>query len=122
MDTFSDHRNILESDVNTVVVAIPVSTHHRLAMEVLRAGKLLLVERLLATVNAAQVNLGLLQPDTKVVWDLAPHNVLILLAIRNLDPIRVSAGGKTYIRREPIEVVYLTLSFPREILANFRLA
>ena len=168
--TFSDHRKILDSDVDAVVVATPVSTHHRLAMEVLRAGKHLLVEKPLAAtveeateiaetasqlgliamvghtfqhnpavkvvaqviesgelgdiyyVDAARVNLGLLQPDINVIWDLAPHDVSILLDILNLDPVRVSARGEAYIRREPVEVAYLTLSFPGDILASLRLS
>ena len=167
---FSDHRKVLDSEVDAVVVATPVSTHHRLVMEVLRAGKHLLVEKPLAAtveeateiaetarqlgliamvghtfqhnpavkmvaqviesgelgdiyyVDAARVNLGLLQPDINVVWDLAPHDVSILLEILNLDPVRVSARGEAYIRREPVEVAYLTLSFPGEVLASLRLS
>lgn len=168
--TYSDHRKILDSDVDAIVVATPVSTHHRLAMEVLRAGKHLLVEKPLAAtveeateiaetarqlgliamvghtfqhnpavkmvaeviesgelgdiyyVDAARVNLGLLQPDINVVWDLAPHDISILLDILGSDPVRVSARGEAYIRREPVEVAYLTLSFPGEVLANLRLS
>lgn len=170
VSTFSDHRKILDSEVDAVVVATPVSTHHRLAMEVLRAGKHLLVEKPLAAtveeateiaetarqlglvamvghtfqhnpavkmvaqliesgelgdiyyVDAARVNLGLLQPDINVVWDLAPHDISILLDILNSDPVRVSARGGAYIRRKPIEVAYLTLSFPGEVLASLRLS
>jgi predicted dehydrogenase len=40
-----DHRELLASDVDAVVIATPVSTHHPLAMEALRAGKHVLVEK-----------------------------------------------------------------------------
>jgi predicted dehydrogenase len=43
-----DHRDILNSDVDGVVIATPVSTHRRLALEALRAGKHVLVEKPLA--------------------------------------------------------------------------
>jgi predicted dehydrogenase len=41
-------REALESDVDAVVIATPVLTHHRLALEALRAGKHVLVEKPLA--------------------------------------------------------------------------
>ena len=43
-----DFRDILNSDVDGVVIATPVSMHHRLAIEALRAGKHVLVEKPLA--------------------------------------------------------------------------
>jgi predicted dehydrogenase len=43
-----DYRDILNSDVDGVVIATPVSVHHRLATEALRAGKHVLVEKPLA--------------------------------------------------------------------------
>ena len=43
-----DYHELLASDVDAVVVATPVSTHHRLALEALRAGKHVLVEKPLA--------------------------------------------------------------------------
>jgi predicted dehydrogenase len=43
-----DYRDLLDSQVDAVVIATPVSTHHRLAMDCLRAGKSVLVEKPLA--------------------------------------------------------------------------
>ena len=65
-------------------------------------------------INATRANLGLLQPDINVVWDLAPHDVSILLHILGSEPFQVSASGQVYIqRRQGIhEVAYLTLYFP----------
>jgi len=43
-----NHRDILAADVDAVVIATPVSTHHRLGIEALRAGKHVLIEKPLA--------------------------------------------------------------------------
>ena len=164
--------DLLASDVDAIVVATPVSTHHRLAMAALRAGKHVLVEKPLAAsetdameiaetaerrhlaamvghtfqynaavnkvrelicandlgqvyyINATRVNLGLLQPDINVIWDLAPHDISILLHVLGSNPYQVSASGQVYIqRRQHIhEVAYLTLYFPSSILANVRVS
>ncbi len=75
-------------------------------------------------INATRVNLGLLQPDINVIWDLAPHDISILLHILGTDPFQVSATGQVYIqKRQRIhEVAYLTLYFPGGILANVRVS
>ena len=170
--TTQDHHEVLASDVDAVVIATPVSTHHPLAMEALRAGKHVLVEKPLADsavhameiaeradqygraamvghtfqynpavtvvrdliasgelgqvyyINATRVNLGLLQPDINVMWDLAPHDISILLHILGSEPFQVSAMGQVYIqkRKRIHEVAYLTLHFPSGILANIRVS
>lgn len=43
-----DYRDLLASDIDAVVIATPVSTHHCLALEALRAGKHVLVEKPIA--------------------------------------------------------------------------
>jgi predicted dehydrogenase len=75
-------------------------------------------------INATRANLGLLQPDINVVWDLAPHDVSILLHILGADPFQVSASGQVYIQRRKAihEVAYLTFYFPSHILANVRVS
>jgi predicted dehydrogenase len=167
-----DHRQVLASDVDAVVLATPVATHYTLAMEALRAGKHALVEKPLATswaqaceiaetadrlglaamvghtfqhnpavnavrdliaagelgqvyyASATRVNLGLLQPDINVMWDLAPHDVSILLHVLRTVPLTVSASGEAYVQRERRihDVAYLTLHFPGATMANIRVS
>lgn len=73
-------------------------------------------------INTVRVNLGLLQPDINVVWDLAPHEISILLYILDNDPTDVKADGETYIRcgQQIHEVAYLTMHFPENITVNSR--
>ena len=75
-------------------------------------------------INATRASLGLLQPDVNVIWDLAPHDVSILLHILRSEPFQVSAQGQVYIqKRQSIhEVAYITLYFPSGILANVRVS
>lgn len=73
-------------------------------------------------INATRVNLGIFQPDINVVWDLAPHDVSILLFILGMLPVNVSARGGAYVQRRIHDVAYLTLQFPNEILADVRVS
>ncbi len=75
-------------------------------------------------INATRANLGLLQPDINVMWDLAPHDISILLHVLGDEPFQVSASGEAFIRpRQRLhEVAYLTLHFPHHILANIRVS
>ncbi len=75
-------------------------------------------------INATRVNLGLLQPDINVMWDLAPHDLSILCYILNDDPIKVSALGSAYVNKSDHldEVVYITLRFRNDMIANLRVS
>jgi predicted dehydrogenase len=69
-------------------------------------------------VDAARLNLGLFQPDINVVWDLAPHDISILHYILGMEPVAVSARGKSYVRPGVEDVAYVELIFPQDIVAN----
>ena len=167
-----DYHEVLESDAQAVVIATPVFAHHQQAMQALRAGKHVLVEKPLAAtsqqaveiartadrlglvamvghtfqynpavnavrdliadgelgdvyyINATRANLGLLQPDVNVIWDLAPHDVSILLHLLGVAPVQASAQGQVYIQKDRglHEVAYVGLEFPDGTLANLRLS
>jgi predicted dehydrogenase len=72
--------------------------------------------------NATRVNLGLLQPDINVMWDLGPHDISMIKFILGADPVTVSAHGTTYIntKRRLHEVVYMNMFFEGGIMANLR--
>lgn len=74
--------------------------------------------------NSTRANLGLLQPDINVMWDLAPHDISMLRFILGVDPVKVSARGAVYINTYSNlhEIVYMTLVFEGGILANLRLS
>ena len=74
--------------------------------------------------NSTRANLGLLQADINVMWDLAPHDISILLFILGRSPVSVSARGAIYINtpKKLHEVVYLSLFFEGSLMANLRLS
>lgn len=74
--------------------------------------------------NATRVNLGLLQRDINVMWDLAPHDLSIISFILDQDPIKASAIGGVYVSKSGglPEVVYLTLRYRNDVIANLRVS
>ncbi len=74
--------------------------------------------------NSTRVNLGLLQPDINVMWDLAPHDLSILNHILDDDPVKVSALGSVYVNksRNLPEVVYINLRYKNDMIANLRVS
>jgi predicted dehydrogenase len=73
-------------------------------------------------VDTARLNLGLFQRDINVIWDLAPHDLSILLHVLQREPLAVSARGGAHIHYGVHDVVFLELLFPDNILANVHLS
>ncbi|RPJ50267.1 MAG: gfo/Idh/MocA family oxidoreductase, partial [Chloroflexi bacterium] len=69
-------------------------------------------------IDAARLNLGLFQRDSNVVWDLAPHDIAILLYLLGNDPISVIAHGQSSIMDGVHDLAYMNLVFPNNILAH----
>lgn len=89
--------------------------------EAVRKVKSLLDEGLLGDlyyVNTQRLNLGLFQNDANVIWDLAPHDISILLYL--LDgamPRGVRAVGGAHINPRVEDVATITLDFDRGLIA-----
>lgn len=71
-------------------------------------------------VDSVRINLGLVQPDVDVFWDLAPHDLSILDFILpgGLVPTGVSAQGADPIGAGQSCVGYLTLPLPDGAIAH----
>jgi predicted dehydrogenase len=69
-------------------------------------------------VRSERVNLGLFQKDINVLWDLAPHDVSILLYILRAMPTHVSAIGSAHVTEGVEDVAILTLEFGPALMAN----
>ena len=75
-------------------------------------------------IYSKRVNLGLLQPDINVMWDLAPHDLSILCYVLNEEPISVMAIGENYVNHvtEQAEIVFMNLKFKDGVRVNIRLS
>ncbi|GAB4423059.1 MAG: Gfo/Idh/MocA family oxidoreductase [Anaerolineales bacterium] len=68
--------------------------------------------------DTARLNLGLYQRDTNVLWDLAVHDISILLNLLSEKPVSVSAQGMTSVSKDICDVAYLNIIFPNNIIAH----
>jgi predicted dehydrogenase len=158
--TFSNVNDFLDSNVEAVLIATPIGTHHDLARRALLAGKHVFVEKPLADTSAraaelneiattlgrtlmaghtfvysppvvkikelidsgalgdvhylsfSRVNLGLYSKDVDVVWDLAVHDVSILLYWLGEMPERACSFGRCCVQRAKRDVANLWFQFP----------
>ncbi|REE02397.1 Gfo/Idh/MocA family oxidoreductase [Citricoccus nitrophenolicus] len=71
-------------------------------------------------VDSVRINLGLVQPDVDVFWDLAPHDLSILDFILpgGLEPVAVSAQGADPLHSGKACVGYLALPLANGALAH----
>jgi predicted dehydrogenase len=68
-------------------------------------------------VNTQRLNLGLFQQDINVVWDLAPHDISIILYLLGQQPQSVSAVGASHVNPSIEDVAVLTMRFEGELVA-----
>jgi len=73
-------------------------------------------------IDAVRVGLGLFHPTLNVIWDLAPHDISILIHVLGETPIQVSTRGIACVQNAIEDVAYVTLTFPSGILAHIRLS
>jgi predicted dehydrogenase len=68
--------------------------------------------------HAARTALGPIRKDVNALWDLASHDVSILLYLLEREPVEVAAHGASYVGENNEDVVFLSLRFEGSILAN----
>ncbi len=62
-------------------------------------------------ISARRLNLGLFQKDINVAWDLAPHDISILLHLLEELPVSVSCQGSSHVTRGIEDVTMMYLNF-----------
>ena len=68
-------------------------------------------------VAARRLNLGLFQKDINVAWDLAPHDISIILFLLSTPPVSVNCQGKAHVNPEIEDITNMVLNY-----ANGRIA
>ena len=69
--------------------------------------------------DSTRINLGLLQPDINVLWDLAPHDLSILLHLIKGRPKSVQATGISHTSNGIENIAYMTVNFEEGFIAHF---
>ncbi len=157
---------ISDGELDAVVIATPLKTHHPIAKASLVAGKHVLIEKPMAGsseeceelvalaaraevtlmaghtylysepvrkiaeiirsgdigdlryVNCQRLNLGLFKQDINVAWDLAPHDISIILHVMGESPLVVNCQGNAHINPEIEDVTNLSLTFRNKRFAT----
>jgi predicted dehydrogenase len=65
-------------------------------------------------INSRRLNLGLFQQDINVAWDLAPHDISIILHILGEFPIAINCQGNAHVTPSVEDVTNISLSFPHK--------
>jgi predicted dehydrogenase len=73
-------------------------------------------------IDAVRVSLGLFHPTLNVIWDLAPHDISILIHLLGATPYSVSTKGVACVQKDVEDIAYMTLMFPDETLAHIRVS
>jgi predicted dehydrogenase len=73
-------------------------------------------------VEIERLNLGLFRTDIDVIWDLAPHDASILLAILGRSPIRVQAHAHAHLHPAIYDVAHLDLEYESGTTAHIHVS
>jgi predicted dehydrogenase len=73
-------------------------------------------------ISLSRVNLGLYQRDVDVVWDLAVHDISILLYWLGETPVRGASFGRACVQQDKRDVAFLWLEFPSGIVASIEIS
>ncbi|MBM4067996.1 MAG: Gfo/Idh/MocA family oxidoreductase [Planctomycetes bacterium] len=68
-------------------------------------------------VDSVRINLGLVQRDINVIWDLAPHDLSIIDYWLVQVPARIAASGKSHVNNQE-DVALVTLDYDKRLFAG----
>src|SRR6266436_9284760 len=71
-------------------------------------------------INSRRLNLGLFQKDINVAWDLAPHDISIILHILGEFPVAVNCQGNAHVTPHVEDVTNMSLAFPHKRFATIQ--
>jgi predicted dehydrogenase len=63
------------------------------------------------SVHTERLNLGLFRSDIDVIWDLAPHDVSILMYLLGQKPVEIDALAHAHLRHDVYDTAHLHLQF-----------
>jgi predicted dehydrogenase len=72
--------------------------------------------------DSTRINLGLIQKESNVIWDLAPHDFSILNYIYSAKPLTVRAFGKSFIGNKNEEIAHIFVTYEGGITAHIHVS
>jgi predicted dehydrogenase len=73
-------------------------------------------------IEAERVNLGLFRSDINVIWDLAPHDISILLYLLGKKPERIKVQAHAHLQPRIHDVAHLDLGFADGLSAHIHVS
>ena len=73
-------------------------------------------------ISSTRVNLGLHQKDVSVIWDLAPHDLSMILYWLDEAPIEVLAAGKDFVQKGIPDVAFMFMRFASGAIAHVQVS
>jgi len=73
-------------------------------------------------IEAERVNLGLFRSDINVIWDLAPHDISILLFLLGKIPEQIKVQAHAHIQSRIHDVAHLDLSYADGLAAHIHVS
>lgn len=67
---------------------------------------------------STRVNLGRIREEENALWSLTSHDVSVALFLLEETPLEVSARGESYLRKGIEDVVFATMKFKNNVLAQ----
>lgn len=86
--------------------------------KLLRGGELGKIYR----IEMERVNLGLFRSDINVIWDLAPHDISILLYLLGKQPEQIKVQAHAHIQPHIYDVAHLDLNFTDSLAAHIHVS
>jgi predicted dehydrogenase len=72
--------------------------------------------------NSVRTGLGPIRQDVNALWDLAPHDISILLFLFSEEPASISAIGRAFLRADVEDVVFAQLRFESGAVAGLHVS
>jgi predicted dehydrogenase len=68
--------------------------------------------------TSSRLNLGLHRIDSNVIWDLAPHDISVLIHLIGETPTTVTTAARSIVRKEVPDVAFMDFTFDSGLIAS----
>ena len=74
------------------------------------------------SIEAERLNLGLFRSDINVIWDLAPHDISILLYLLGEKPQEIRVQAHAHVQSRIHDIAHLDLGFANGVIAHIHIS